>query len=79
VGGAQVDPYCQLAETPRWLAALVGQWWTLFGEPGRASYWDAPDWCLEVGELIQEIQAEQAARARDARRQKEIAAQYGLR
>ena len=79
MGAAQVDPHCQLADTPTWLVGLLSQWWTLFGEPGRASYWEAPTWCLEVAELVHEVQSEQAARARDARRQKEIAAQHGLR
>lgn len=66
-------------ETPGWLRGLVHQWWTLFGEPGRASYWEAPDWCLEVGALIDEVKAEQAARERDKRKQEEIARKHGLR
>lgn len=74
-----MDPYCLLLQTPAWLRGLVYQWWTLFGEAGRASYWEAPDWCVEVGALLGEVKAEQAARERDKRAQEQLARKYGLR
>lgn len=79
VAGAEVDDHCVIKDVPTWLRGLVSQWWTLFGEPGRASYFDAPGWCLEVGALLDEVRAEQAERERDKRRQEEIARKHGLR